>query len=77
MVPTEGRLNIVKHNSSSPKAPKQNFGFQPQTLEGEEGGGGGSRGGHPPPPTVYGHSNTSLLLAHVAPVHGQKDIDER
>ena len=36
--------------------PKQNFGCQPQTLEGEEGGGGCT----PPPPTVYGRSHTSL-----------------
>ena len=29
-------------------APKQNFGCQPPTLEGDEGGEGGSRGGLPP-----------------------------
>ena len=34
----------------APKGPKQKFGCQPQTLEGEEGG----------PPAVYGRSNTSL-----------------
>ena len=28
----------------APKAPKQNFGCQPQTLEGEMGGGGGPGG---------------------------------
>ena len=39
----------------APKAPKQNFGCQSQTLEGEEEGGGSRR-----PPTVYGRSNTSL-----------------
>ena len=33
-----------------PKAPKQKFGCQPQTLEREEGGPGGST---PPPPSVY------------------------
>ena len=43
------------------KAPKQNFGCQPQTLAGEEGGGGSRGGGYPPPPpTVYGRSDTSL-----------------
>ena len=31
-----------------PKGPKQNFGCQPQTLEGEEGGGGGPGGAYPP-----------------------------
>ena len=36
------------------QAPKQSFGCQPQTLEGEEGGGGSAC------PTVYGRSNTSL-----------------
>ena len=57
MVPAEGGLKIFGLKSSS----KQNFGCQPQTLEGEEGGRGGSRGGYtPPPPTVYGRSNTSL-----------------
>ena len=44
----------------APKAPKQNFGCQPQTLEGEEGEGGlGGGGGTPPPAVVYGHFNTS------------------
>ena len=37
----------------APKAPKQKFGCQPQTLEGEGGG-------DPPPPAVYSRSNTSL-----------------
>ena len=41
------------------KAPKQNFGCQPPTLEGEEGGGLGGGGVTPPPPAVYGRSNTS------------------
>ena len=39
----------------APKAPKQNFGCQPQTLEGEEGGVA-----PPPPRTAYGRSTTSL-----------------
>ena len=46
-----------------PKAPKQNFGYQPQTFEGEEGGvevRPGEGGVVPPPPTVYGRSNASL-----------------
>ena len=34
----------------APKAPKQNFGCLPQTLEGEGGA----------PPAVYGRSSTSL-----------------
>ena len=45
----------------APKAPKKNFGCQPQTLEGEEGGGGPGEGA-PPPPEVYGRSSTSLPL---------------
>ena len=43
---------------SAPKAPKQNFGCQPQTLEGEEGGlggGGGLRGGK------FSHAVLNLL----------------
>ena len=44
----------IPHASHIPP-PKQNFGYQPQTLEGEAGGGG-----TPPPPAVYGRSNTSL-----------------
>ena len=40
---------VPAFNLLAPKAPKQNFGCQPQTLEGEEGGsrrgGEGSRGG--------------------------------
>ena len=32
----------------APKAPKQNFACQPQTLEGGEEGGGGLGGGTPP-----------------------------
>ena len=59
----------------APKAPKQNFGCEPQTLEGEEGGEGGGwhkasvsdclplalgwGGVTPPPPAVYGRSKTS------------------
>ena len=37
MVPTEGGPKILKL-LLAPKAPKQNFGCQPQTLEGEGGG---------------------------------------
>ena len=41
------------------EVPKQNFGCQPQTLEGEEGGSRGGGGVLPPPP-VYGRPNKSL-----------------
>ena len=54
----------------APKAPKQKFGCQPQTLEGE--GGGGSRGGGtPPPPAVYGRCNASLGLGVGVGAQGQ------
>ena len=58
MVPAEGRPKILI--LLAPKAPKQNFGCQPQTLEGDEVGGGVQGGGAPPPPAVYSRSNRSL-----------------
>ena len=49
MVPAE---NFEAEILSAPNAPKQNFGCQPQTLEGEEGGG--VQGGGGVPPSSYG-----------------------
>ena len=58
MVPAEGGPKSFEASIRlAPKVPKQNFGCQPPTLEGEEGGPGG---GTPPPPAVYGRSTTSL-----------------
>ena len=46
MVPAEGGPNIFEaYILLAPKAPKQSFGCQPQTLEGEEGGGVQGGGG--------------------------------
>ena len=45
MVPTEGGPKVFSVNPLAPKAPKQNFGRQPQPLEGEEGGYCRGRGG--------------------------------
>ena len=60
MVPAEGSPKVLKLKSSGHQR-RQNFGRQPQTLEGEEEGEGGPGGGQPPPsPAVYGRSNTSL-----------------
>ena len=61
MVPAEGE-NLEASILLAPKAPKQHFGCQPQTLEGQGRGvqGGGGGGYPPPPPTVYGRSKTSL-----------------
>ena len=38
--PKAGQKFLEAEILLAPKAPKQNFGCQPQTLEGEEGGGG-------------------------------------
>ena len=59
MVPAEGGPKVFEASILlALKAPKQKFGCQPQTLEGEEGWG--VQGGvPPPPPAVYGRSNTS------------------
>ena len=50
MLPAEGGpTNFEAEILLAPKAPKQNFGYQPQTLEGEGGGGDwGLRGGGVP-----------------------------
>ena len=47
-LPKAGRKIFEGKILLAPKAPKQNFGRQPQTLEGEEGGGGGAGRGVPP-----------------------------